>query len=189
MSGNSSRPSLLRGDPHERGVTGSARRARQEQAARHSQAQRSSTLDHVRSRFECQTSLRSNTVGSGDDDTDYDESVSREESVGQDESVGHPVDWTLVKGHAGQFKIRGHGTADTSDHARVSQVEDVAPRGRRCSANVDWLITSPQPEGPVDTSLIPSYGGHVAKVIFEGSERTPPILSPKKRTLEAIIRL
>ena len=45
--------------------------------------------------------------------------------------------------------------------------------------------------GPVDTSLIPSYGGHVAKVIFEGSKRTPPILDcrPRKRTLDAIIRL
>ena len=101
LSSNSSRPSLLRGDPHERGVTGSARRARQEQAARHSQTQRSSTLDHVRSRFERQTSLCSNTVSSGDDDSDYDKSVSREESVGQDESVSHPVDWTLVRGHAG----------------------------------------------------------------------------------------
>ena len=70
LSGNSSRLNLLKGDPHERGVTGSARRARQEQAAGHSQAQCSTTLDHVRSRFERQTSLRSNTVGSGDDDTD-----------------------------------------------------------------------------------------------------------------------
>ena len=51
------------------GVTGSARRARQEQAARHSQAQHSSTLDNVRSLFERRTSLRSDTVGSGDDDT------------------------------------------------------------------------------------------------------------------------
>ena len=38
LSGNSSRPTLLRGDPHERGVTDSARRARQEEAARHSEA-------------------------------------------------------------------------------------------------------------------------------------------------------
>ena len=137
----------------------------------------------MRSRFERQSSLRSHTVGSGDDDTDYDDFVSREESVGQDESAGHPVDWTLVRGHAGQFKIRGHGTTGTSDHARVSQVEDVAPRGRRRSqsADMDWLITSPQPGGPVDSSLIPSYGGHVAKVIFEGSERTPPILDCRPR--------
>ena len=91
----------------------------------------------MRSRFERQTSLRSNTVGSGDDDTDYDESVSREEFVGQDECVGHPVDWTLVRGHAGQFKIRGHSTAGTFDHAGVSQVEDAASRGRRRSQSVD----------------------------------------------------
>ena len=192
LSGNSSRPTLLRGDPHERGVTGSARQVRQTQAARHSQAQRSTTLDHVRSRFERQSILHSHTVGSGDDDTDYGDSVSREESVGQDESAGHPVDWTLG-GHAGQFRIRGHNAAGSSDHAGVSQVEDAAPRGRRRSqsADMDWLITSPQPEGPVDTSLIPSNAGHVAKVIFEGSERMPPILDcrPRKRTLEAIIRL
>ena len=53
------------------------------------------------------------------------------------------------------------------------------------------MITSPQPGGPVDTTLIPSYGGHVAKVIFEGLEHTPLILEcrPRKRTLDAIITL
>ena len=59
-------------------------------------------------------------VGSGDYDTDYDDSVSREESVGQDESAGHPIDWTLVRGHVGQFRIRGHSAAGTSDHGGVS---------------------------------------------------------------------
>ena len=92
LSGNSSRPTSLRGNLHERGVTGSVRRSRQEQAARHSQAQRLTTLDHVRSRFQRQSSLHSHTVGSGDDDTDYDDSVSQEESVGHDESAGLPVD-------------------------------------------------------------------------------------------------
>ena len=144
----------------------------------------------MRSRFERQTSLRTNTVGSGDDDTDFDESLSREDSVSQDESVAHPVDWSVVRGRAGQFKTIGHSTADTSEG---SHVEDVAPRGSRRtqSVDMDWLITSPQPGGPVDTNLIPSYGGHVAKLIFEGSERTPPILDCRlrKKTLEAIIRL
>ena len=64
LSGHSSRPTLLRGDPHERGVTGSARRARQEEAARYSQAARSSTLEQVCTRFEHQTSLCSDTLGS-----------------------------------------------------------------------------------------------------------------------------
>ncbi|XP_057535347.1 uncharacterized protein LOC130813525 [Amaranthus tricolor] len=151
LSGNRSRPTLLRGDPHERGVTGSARRARQEQAAIHSQAQRSSTLEQVRSRFERQSSLHSHTVGSGDDDTDYDESLSREESLGQDESACHPIDWTIVRGHAVKFKIRGQGSSGTSDQAGVSQAEDAAPRGRRRSqsADTDWLITSAQPGGPL----------------------------------------
>ena len=49
LSGKSSKPTLLRGDPHERGVRGSARRARQEEATRHSEAQRSSPLHQVRS--------------------------------------------------------------------------------------------------------------------------------------------
>ena len=175
------------------GVTGSARQSRQEQPAKHSQAQRSTTLDHVHSRFKRQSSLHSHTVGSGYDDTDYDDSVSGEESVGHNESVGLPVDWTIVRGHVGQFRIRGHSAAGTSDHAGASQVEDAAPRGRSRSqsAYMDWLISSPQPGGPVDTSLIPSYGGHIAKIIFEGSERTPPILEccPRLRTLNAIIRL
>ena len=72
-------------------------------------------------------------------------------------------------------------------------MEDAAPRGRKRSqsGDVDWLITSPYPGGPVDTYLIPSYGGHIAKVIFEGSERTPPILECRlrKMTVESIIRL
>ena len=59
LSGNSSRPTLLRGDPHEMGVTGFARQARQEQAARHSQAQRSSTLHQVCTHFDDQTSAQS----------------------------------------------------------------------------------------------------------------------------------
>jgi hypothetical protein len=39
--------------------------------------------------------------------------------------------------------------------------------------------------------LIPSYGGHIARVIFEDSERTPPVLECRlrKKTLETIIRL
>ena len=52
LSRNSSRPTLLRGDLHERGVTVSTRRARQEEAARHSEAQRSNTLNQVRTRFD-----------------------------------------------------------------------------------------------------------------------------------------
>ena len=61
----------------------------------------------------------------------------------------------------------------------------------RRHGGTDWLITSPQPEGPTDTRLIPSYGGHITKVIFEGSERKPPILEYRSRNkpLEAIIGL
>ena len=53
------------------------------------------------------------------------------------------------------------------------------------------MTTSPQPGGPTDARLIPSYEGHIAKVIFEGSECTPPILEfrCRKKPLEAIIRL
>ena len=107
LSGNSSRPTSLRGDPHERGVTGSVRRSRQEEAIRHSQAQRSTTLDHVRSRFQRQSSLHSHTVGLIDDETDWDDSVTREESVGHDEGAGLPVDWTIVRGHAVSLGLEG----------------------------------------------------------------------------------
>ena len=69
LRGNSSRPTLLRGDPHERGVTGFARRARQEEAARHSIAQRSSTLDVVRTLLDDQSSsLQSSWGVSSNDD-------------------------------------------------------------------------------------------------------------------------
>ncbi|CAO2833506.1 unnamed protein product [Amaranthus hypochondriacus] len=187
LSGNNSRQTLHRGDPYERGVTGFAMRVRQAQAARHSQAQRSSLLGHVRTRFDQQTNLCSDTLDSWDDDTDY------EEAVNQEESIGEPVDWNLVRGVVGQFKRKGHSLAGPSDQAGGSQVEDAAPRRRRRSqsADVDWLITSPQPGGPVDTRLIPSYGGHIARVIFEGSERNPPVLEcrVRKKMVESIIRL
>ena len=54
------------------------------------------------------------------------------------------------------------------DHAEDNHVDDVALRGRRRqqSAETDWLITSPQPEGPTDARLIPSYEGYILKVIF-----------------------
>ena len=81
LSENSSKPTLLRGDPHERGVMGSAR---QEEAARHSQAQRSSTLHQVRTHFENKTSLLSDSGRSSDEDSDY------------EGSVGQPVHWTVV---------------------------------------------------------------------------------------------
>ena len=45
--------------------------------------------------------------------------------------------------------------------------------------------------GPTDTRLIPSYGGHIAKVIFYTSKRMPPVLEccSRKKPLEAIIEL
>ena len=73
LSGNISKPNLLRGDPHERGVTSSARRARQEEVARHSEAQRSSTLNQVRTPFDDQASkLQSSWGVYSDDDNDVD---------------------------------------------------------------------------------------------------------------------
>ena len=91
LSENNSRPTLLRGDPHERRFTSSARRARQEQVARHSQTQLSSMLHQVRTYFDDQTSLQSNSRGSSSDDSDY------------EGSVGQPVDWTVVREHTGKF--------------------------------------------------------------------------------------
>ena len=187
LSGNTFRPTLLRGDPHERGVTGSARRARQEEAVRYSQAQRSSTLHQVRTNVDQQASLRSDTFDSDDYDTEFDE------SVGEEESVGATVDWAPMRGAAGKFKRRPQSAAGPSDQAGSSHVEDAAPRRRRRSRSddPDWVIREPQPGGPVDTRLIPSYGGHVARVIFEGLERNPPILECRlrKKTIDSIIRL
>ena len=98
-----------------------------------------------------------------------------------------------MQGHVGKFTRACPSTADASDHVEYSQVDDAALQGRRHqqSAETDWLITLPQPRGPTDARLIPSYEGHIAKVIFEGSERTPSILEccTKKKSLEAIIRL
>ena len=99
------------------GVTGSARRARQKQAARNSQAKRSSTLHQVCTHFDDQTSLQSNSRGSSSDDSDY------------EGSVDQPVDWTVVCGHADKFARVGLSNAGASDHAEDNQVENAAPGG------------------------------------------------------------
>ena len=46
-------------------------------------------------------------------------------------SVGQPVDWTVVRGHAGKFTQADPSTTGASDHAEDSHVDDAAPRGRR----------------------------------------------------------
>ena len=117
MSGNSSRPTLLSGDPHERGVTGFVRRARQKEAARHSETQRSSTLHQVRTRFDDQASVQSSWRVSSDDDDDEYHGV-----------VGHPVDWTVVCRVDGKFTRAARSSAGTSEHARHSHVDDEPPR-------------------------------------------------------------
>ncbi|XP_057532961.1 uncharacterized protein LOC130810853 [Amaranthus tricolor] len=139
-----------RRDPHERGVSGSARTASQEEAAKHIEAQRSS-------------------------------------------DVVRPVDWTVVRGSDGRFARADPSSSGASECAGRSLVDNEPPRGSRCSQSVgtDWLVTSPQPGGPIDTRLIPSYGGHIAKLIFYGFKRMPLILEcrSRKKSLEAIIRL
>ena len=134
----------------------------------------------MRTHFDDQTSLQSNSGGCSSDRSDY------------EGSVGLLVDWTVVRIHAGKFARAGPSNAGASDHVEDNQVDNAAPGGRRPqSGGMDWLITSPQPGGPTDARLIPSYGGHIAKVIFEGSEHTPPILEcrTRKKSLETIIKL
>ncbi|XP_057532944.1 protein MAINTENANCE OF MERISTEMS-like [Amaranthus tricolor] len=103
-----------------------------------------------------------------------------------------PLDWTIVRGHQGRFARGGPSSSAASERAGGSFVDNEPPRGRPSqSTNTDWLVTSPQPGGPTDTRLIPSYGGHIAKLIYDGSERTPPILECRirKRPVESIIGL
>ena len=99
------------------------------------------------------------------------------------------MDWTVVRGLDGKFTLGGPSSASAFEHAGHSHVDKEPPRGSRRSqsAGTDWLITS----GPTNTQLIPSYGVHIAKVIFDGSKRTPPILEcrSKKKSLEVIIGL
>ena len=75
-------------------------------------------LHQVRTRFEDQTSLQINSGGSSDEDSDY------------ADSVGQPVEWTVVRGHAGKFTRADPITASASNHATNNQVDDAAPRGR-----------------------------------------------------------
>ena len=72
-------------------MRGSTRRARQEEAARHNEAQRSSTLYQMRTCFDDQaSSLQSSwAVSSDDDDAD---------DVEYQGAVVRPADWTIVWG-------------------------------------------------------------------------------------------
>ena len=99
------------------------------------------------------------------------------------------MDWTVVRGFDGRFARSDPSSSGASERTERSLVNNEPPRGSRRSqsAGTDWLITS----GPTNTQLIPSYGVHIAKVIFDGSKRTPPILEcrSKKKSLEVIIGL
>ena len=79
---------------------------------RHSLAQHSSTLRQVHTHFDDQTSARSYSGGSSDDNSDY------------HGSVGQAVDWKVVQGHVGKFTRACPSTTGASDHAEDSQVPD-----------------------------------------------------------------
>ena len=127
----------------------------------------------MRNRFDDYASVQSSWGVSSDDDDD----------VEYQGVVGRPVDWTIVRGVDGKFTRAARSSAGASEHAGRSYIDDEPPRGSRRSqsAGTDWLVTSPQPRGSTDTRLILSYGGHIAKVIFDYSERTPPILECRSR--------
>ena len=73
----------------------------------------------MRTHFDDQTNLQSNSRGSSSDDSAY------------EGSVGQPVDWTVVCGHAGKFSRAGPSNAGASDHAKDNQVDNAALGGRR----------------------------------------------------------
>ena len=123
LSGNISRPNLLRGDPHERGVTGSTRRARQEKAARYSEDQRLSTLNQVRTRFDDQAnSLQSSWGISSDDDNDADDVQYQGPDL-------RPADWTVVWGPEGRLSRAGPSSLGASERAGHSLIDNEPPRG------------------------------------------------------------
>ena len=92
------------------------------------------------------------------------------------------MDWTVVRGVDGKFTRAARSSAGASEHAGRSHVDDEPPQGSRRAHH-------PSPGGPTYTRLIPSYGGHITKVIFDGSERTPPVLEcrSRKKPLKAIM--
>ena len=98
------------------------------------------------------------------------------------------MDWTVVRGHDGKFTRVDPSFAGASEHAGDSHLDNEPTLTVRWNGLVDYIT---QARGATDTRLIPSYGGHIAKVIFKGSERTPPVLEcrSRKKPLEAIIEL
>ena len=76
-------------------------------------------MHQVRTHFDEQTSPQSNSGTCSFDGSDY------------EGFVGLPVDWTVVRRHAGKFARAGPSNADASDNAEDSQLDDAAPGRRR----------------------------------------------------------
>ena len=140
----------------------------------------------MRTPFDDQASSLQSSWGVSSDDDDA-------EDVKYLGDVVCPVDWTVVLGSDGRFARPGPSSSGAAERAGRSLVENEPPRESRGSqsAGMDWLVTSPQSGEQKNMRLIPSYGGHIGKLIFDGSERTPPLLEcrSRKRPLEAIIGL
>ena len=108
-------------------MTGSTRRARQEEAAKHSEAQRLSTLNQVRTRFDDQASSLQSSLGvSSEDDNDADDVQYQGPDL-------RPVDWTVVWGPDGRFARAGPSSSGVSERAGHSLVDNEPLWGSRRS--------------------------------------------------------
>ncbi|KNA16711.1 hypothetical protein SOVF_086600 [Spinacia oleracea] len=65
------------------------------------------------------------------------------------------------KGAGGHFVSRPHLSVDDSC------LENEGRKHRRINRDDSWRVTTVMPGGPFDGSVIPSFGGHVATLIWE----------------------
>ncbi|XP_056694868.1 protein MAIN-LIKE 1-like [Spinacia oleracea] len=85
-----------------------------------------------------------------------DVNVARDDVASDDDFVPDVV--SIMKGEGGKF-VRSE-----SSTARMS-------KRQKQLANESWIVRSHISGGPVDGSVIPSFGGHVARQIWDGEER------------------
>ncbi|KAL2905052.1 Protein MAINTENANCE OF MERISTEMS, partial [Bienertia sinuspersici] len=71
---------------------------------------------------------------------------------------------TVSIGDRGRFVVGAEGSSTTA--ARRA-------RKRRKGEDDSWLVKEPVPGGPTSGDVIPSFGGHIARAIWEGRSRIP----------------
>ncbi|XP_056689114.1 protein MAIN-LIKE 1-like [Spinacia oleracea] len=88
------------------------------------------------------------------------------------DGVSFPITLVITKGTRGRF-VRSESSSTTTPRfsKRHKQLTDDS-----------WMVKGHTPGGPTDDSVIPSFGGHVARQIWDGVERRIEVLKCQNRS-------